>query len=128
MASTLSRRRAPRPRRSLRVGAGTLSAIEILVLGLLAAYLVLLVIPSAFEIESQCVGQYGAQRVTGDSYFAGASVFGTLGWFAVALGVLFAQIAESSRLAVALPLVWFTVFVSVFLIVGAVIGPQLCPL
>ena len=128
MADTLFTGRDPPARRLHRVGSGTISAIEILVLGLLAAYVVLLAIPSAFEIQSQCVGQYGTQHIAGDSYFAAASVSGTLGWLAVALGALFAQISESPRIAMLLPLAWFILFVSIFGIVAVAISPQLCPL
>lgn len=116
-----------RAQRSRRIGAGFLGALEILVLGPLAAYLVLRVIPSAFSIESDCVGQYGVQRITGDSYFAAAAVVGTFGWLAVAGGAIYAQIAESSRLALLLPLAWFVVFVGGFLAGAAAIGPQVCP-
>lgn len=127
MAGKHLRSREPRVRRSRRLGAGSLSALEILVLGPLAAYLVLLVIPSAFDIESQCVGEFGAEQITGDTYFAGASVFGAFGWLAVVVGVIAAQIAESPRVAVLLPIAWFAVFVGGALVVAATIGPQLCP-
>jgi hypothetical protein len=88
---------------------------------------VLLVIPSAFTIESECVGEYGRQRITGDSYFAAAAVVGTFGWLAVAAAAIYAQIAESTRLALLLPFAWFVIFVGGFLVFAAAIGPQLCP-
>lgn len=113
--------------RSRRVGSGWLSVLEIVVLGPLAAYLVLLAIPWLFEIESECIGPYGVQPVAGDSYFAGVSVAGTLGWLAVIAGAIYAQIADSPRLAALLPVGWFVVFVSGSLIVAAAMGPQLCP-
>jgi hypothetical protein len=109
------------------LGAGALSTLEILVLGLLAAYIVLLAIPEAFRIESECVGLYGHERVGGDSYFAAAAVLGTFGWLGVATGAIFAQIAESARAALLLPLVWFVVFVGGFLVAAMAMGPQLCP-
>jgi hypothetical protein len=101
--------------------------LEILVLGSLAAYLVLLAIPAAFTIESDCVGSYGLERVSGDSYFAAAVVLGTFGWVGVAMGALFAQIAESARTALLLPAVWFVVFVGGFLVAAAAMGPRPCP-
>ena len=107
--------------------AGALAALEILVLGARAAYLVLAVIPSAFTIESDCVGGFGRQRITGDSYFAAAAVLGTFGWFVVLIGTIYARISESTRLATLLPLVWFVVFVGGFLVAAAAIGPQVCP-
>lgn len=119
------RDRSARPARH--VGPGSLSALEIVALGSLAAFLVLLAIPSAFTIESECVGAYGRVRITGDTYFAAAAVVGTFGWLAVAAGAIYAQIAESTRLALLLPIAWFVVFVGGFLAVAAAIGPQLCP-
>ncbi|MEX2613507.1 MAG: hypothetical protein WD380_08005 [Gaiellaceae bacterium] len=101
--------------------------LEIIVLGLLAAYVVLLLIPSAFRIESDCVGEYGRERITGDSYVAAAAVVGTFGWLAVTAGAIYAQIAESTRLSLLLPLAWFVFFVGGFLVIAAAIGPQLCP-
>jgi hypothetical protein len=104
-----------------------LGAFAILVLGSLAAWFVLFVIPTAFTIESDCLGEYGLERITGDSYFAAAAVVGTFGWLAVTAGAIYAQIAESTRLALLLPIAWFVVFVGGFLIIAAAIGPQLCP-
>jgi len=124
MASTSSTSREPRWRR---FPAGPLSMLEILVLGPLAAFLVLRVIPSTFGIEWECFGEYGRERVVGDSYLAGISVAGTFGWLAVIVGVLYAQIAESRRLTVLLPLAWFLVLVLTSLVVSASMGPQLCP-
>jgi hypothetical protein len=88
---------------------------------------VLLLIPSAFTIESDCVGEYGLERITGDSYFAAAAVVGTFGWLAVAAAAIYAQIVESTRLALVLPFAWFVVFVGGLLVFAAAIGPQLCP-
>jgi hypothetical protein len=104
-----------------------LGAFAILVLGSLAAALVLLVIPSAFTIESNCVGESGRERITGDSYFAAAAAVGTAGWLAVAAAAIYAQIAESTRLALLLPFAWFVIFVGGFLVFAVAIGPQLCP-
>lgn len=116
-----------RARRSRLIGSGFLGAFEILVLGSLAACIVLLVIPSALTIESDCVGEHGRERITGDSYFAAAAVVGTFGWLAVTAGAIYAQIAESARLALLLPIAWFVVFVGGFFVIAAAIGPQLCP-
>lgn len=113
--------------RSRPIGSGSLAALEILVLGALAAYLVLGIIPSAFSIESDCIGPSGVRRITGDTYFAAAAVVGTFGWLAVAAAAICAQISESRRLALFLPFVWFLVFVGGALAVAATIGPQVCP-
>ena len=104
-----------------------MSALEILVLGFVAAWLVLLVIPNAFTIESDCVSEYGRVRITGDTYIAAAAVVGTFGWLAVAAGAIYARIAESSRVALLLPAAWFVAFVGGFLVAAAAIGPQPCP-
>ena len=119
--------RQPRARRSRLIGSGLLGAFAILVLGSLAAALVLLVIPSAFTIESDCVGESGRERITGDSYFAAVAVVGTFGWLAVAAAAIYGQIAESTRFALLLPFAWFVIFVGGFLVFAAAIGPQLCP-
>lgn len=124
MSHTASRSREPRRRR---FPVGALSAVEILVLGPLAAFLVLWVVPAAFEIEWQCIGTTGVQRVAGDSYVAGVTVAGTFGWLAVAVGAIYAQISESRRLAVLLPLVWFAFFVLAALIGAVSLGSQTCP-
>ena len=104
-----------------------MSALEILVLGFAAAWLVLLVIPTGFTIESECVSEYGRVRITGDTYMAAAAVVGTFGWLAVTAGAIFARIAESSRVALLLPPAWFVAFVGGFLVAAAAIGPLPCP-
>lgn len=106
---------------------GTLVLLEVLVLGPLAAFLVMRVIPSMFGVEWECVGAHGRERVAGDSYLAGMVVVGTFGWLLVAAGVLFARIWESEKLAVLLPLVWFLVLVLSSLAISAAVGPDLCP-
>jgi hypothetical protein len=110
-----------------RLGSGLLGALEVLVLGLVAALLVLWVFPSTFAIEADCLGPGGVQRTIGDSYFAAAAVVGTLGWLVVGVGVVHARIAEAARMSVLLPLTWFVVFVGVFLVFAAAVGPELCP-
>jgi hypothetical protein len=54
-------------------------------------------------------------------------VFGTFGWLLVLVGALYAQITESRRLAVLLPLAWFAVFVSVAVSAALAMGSQSCP-
>ena len=114
------------PRRR-RIPVGPLSVLEILVLGPLAAFLVMRLIPSLFGVEWECVSEYGRQRVAGDSYLAGFAVVGTFGWILVIVGVLVAQIWESERLAVLLPVVWFVGFVLTSLVIAAAMGSQPCP-
>ena len=113
--------------RSRHIGPGLLGATEILVLGALAAFLVLWVIPSAFSIESDCIGAFGFERTAGDAYVAASVVVGTFGWLAVAVGAIYARIVESSRLSVLLPIAWFAIFVGGFLVGAALLGPELCP-
>ena len=105
---------------------GSLGLLEILVLGPLAAFLVVYLIPSLVGLDSNCVGALGVQRVSGDTYNAGVMVLGTLGWLFVGLGVLFARIVESERLAVLLPVAWFLLLVSSALAIAAAMGPESC--
>jgi hypothetical protein len=97
------------------------------VLGPLAAFLVVYLIPSLVGLDANCVGALGSQRLSGDTYHAGMMVLGTFGWLLVALGVLYAQIAESERLAVLLPVAWFVLLILSSLAVAAGVGPQSCP-
>jgi hypothetical protein len=110
-----------------RLPVGPVSAFEFLLLGVLAAGLVLVVFPAVFDIESSCVGPGGTEPTEGDTYIGGLVVFGTLGWLAVFLGMLYASIAELRRAVVLLPLVWFAVFVVGAFLVAAVLGPEVCP-
>ena len=105
----------------------SLGLLEIVVLGPLAAFLVVYLIPSLMGLDWNCVGAFGPQRLSGDTYIAGVMVLGTLGWLLVALGVLFAQIAESERLAVLLPVAWFLLLVLSSLVISAAMGPKYCP-
>ena len=109
-----------------RLAALPFSMLAILVLAPLAAILVLWVIPSAFEIEWNCVGRYGVESAGGDSYGDGLSAAGTFGWLLVIIGVLFAHIGERWWLAALLPLVWFVGLVVAAIVVAALIGPQPC--
>ncbi len=126
MADVLSTTRESRSHRSQSVPLGLVCALEILVLGSLAALLVLWVIPSAFEIEWACVGVSGVLHQAGDSYVAGFGVAGTFGWLAVFVIAIFANIAEVRWLPVVLPLAWFLTLVAGSLVAAASIGPQPC--
>jgi hypothetical protein len=113
------------PRR--RLTAGTLSLIEILVLAPLAAILAFWLIPQAFDIEWSCVGGTGISTSDGESFAQSIAVFGTIGWFVVLLGTLYATIADRERLAAVLPVAWFVVLVAAMTIAAASVGPALCP-
>jgi len=126
VANVVSMNREPRVHRSRSLPSGLLCGLEILVLGPLAALLVLWVIPSAFEIEWACVGAYGVLRQAGDSYVAGFGVAGTFGWLAVFVAAIFANIAEVRWLPIVLPVAWFLALVAASLVVAASIGPQPC--
>ena len=126
MANVVSMNREPRVHGSRSLPSGLLCGLEILVLGPLAALLVLWVIPSAFEIEWACVGAYGVLRQAGDSYVAGFGVAGTFGWLAVFVAAIFANIAEVRWLPIVLPVAWFLALVAASLVVAASIGPQPC--
>lgn len=104
-----------------------MSALAILLLGLLAGIVVLLVIPSIFGIESSCVGAFGAQRTAGDTFVAGFVVLSTLGWLGVFLGTIFASIADRRDIVVLLPVLWFLTLVLAALVVAVFLGPEHCP-
>jgi len=87
---------------------------------------VLGVVPSLFEIEWECVRGYGLVHTVGDSYLTGFAVIGAVGWVIVLAGMIYAQISERPRIALALPLAWFTTVVLASLVVGAAIGPARC--
>jgi hypothetical protein len=110
-----------------RVPVGLLAALETILLGALAAALVLYVFPRGFAIESQCVGPTGQQTTAGDTYVGAVVVFGTLGWLAVFIGALYGSIAERRGLVLLLPLVWFAVLVLSALVAAALVGPVACP-
>jgi cytochrome bd-type quinol oxidase subunit 2 len=110
-----------------RPGIGLLTAVEIFVLGSLAAVLVLWAIPAAFGVEWACLTTEGVAQRSADTYADGVTLAGTLGWLLAGVAALFAIITEQRRLAALLPLAWFVAFVLVALAAAAAIGPQLCP-
>jgi hypothetical protein len=110
-----------------RLTAGTLSLVEILVLAPLAAILAFWLIPKAFGIEWSCVTGTGIGNTDGDSFAENVAVFGTIGWFVVFIGTLFAHIADRERLAAILPIAWFLVLIAAMTIAAASIGPVPCP-
>jgi len=117
--------REPRARPA-RAHVGVVNLLSTLVLGLLAAVLVIEVIPRLFDIESSCLSTRGVQRA-GEEYFDALVVGGTLGWLGVAVASIYASIADRPRIVLLLPLAWFLTFVLLALIVAAAIGPAPCP-
>ena len=99
---------------------------EIAILAPLAAVVVLGVVPSAFDIEWECVRGYGVVRTVGDSYLTSFAVIGAVGWVGVVAATLYAHISERPRVAAALPLVWFAALVTSSLVAGVAIGPATC--
>jgi hypothetical protein len=116
----------PRHRR-LQLSPEWLGALEMLILGPLAAILVLGVIPSAFEVEWACTTSLGTEHTAGEDYIAAFAVFGTIGWFGVLVASIFAGIADARRLAALLPAAWFVLLVGAALVVAATVGPAACP-
>jgi hypothetical protein len=104
-----------------------LSTLEFLVLGPLAAVLVLVLIPRASGIESSCSGPFGLVSTEGDTYVGAMVALGTFGWIATFLGVVYASIAESRAAVLLLPAVFFAVLVLAGLVAATVIGPSHCP-
>ena len=114
-------------RRHVRVSAGWLSVLEVIVLAPTAAYLVLKAIPSAMEVEWECMTDAGRVRTEGDSYQAAFAAIGTFGWIAVLAAIVYGEIFEAFRLVALLPLAWFTVLVAAAFLAAVAIGPALCP-
>lgn len=125
MSGTTAPNRPPSSRR-LSLSSERLMWIEVLVLAPLAAILVLLAIPSWFEIDWGCVSTTGVMRTSGDVYITTFGVLGTLGWLLVVMAALFANVTGSSRFASVLPIAWFSVLVVSALVTAAAIGPQPC--
>jgi hypothetical protein len=113
--------------RSLRLSAGWLSVVEIVVLVPAAAILVFGAVPSAFDVEWTCIGPTGTERTAGDTYLAGVAILMTFGWLLVLVASVYAEIAERPRVAALLPVLWFVAVVAISLVAAAAIGPELCP-
>jgi hypothetical protein len=113
--------------RSLRVSAGWLSLVELIVLVPVAGILVFAVVPSAFDVEWSCLGGFGVQRTDGDAYFDAFATIMAVGWFLVLVGIVYAEIADNQRAAALIPVVWFAILVAMSLVSAAAIGPELCP-
>jgi hypothetical protein len=106
---------------------GALGLLELVVLGVLAAFLTLWAIPHAFAIEWECLAKTGGVRSgDGDFYESGVVVIGTVGWLLVSIGVLYSRIFDSRRGTLLLPAVWFGIFVLGALIVATALGSQPC--
>jgi hypothetical protein len=108
------------------VSPGWLSVVEMVVLVPTAAILVFGVIPSAFDVEWNCVGRTGTRRTAGNTYLSGFAILSTFGWVLVLVAGIYAEIAERPRLAAIVPVVWFAVLVATALVAAAAIGPELC--
>jgi len=115
-----------RPRRR-RVGAPSLTLLELLVLAPLSLWIGLWWAPDAFDVEWGCAGALTTQSTRGELYGELAAVAGSLGWLVVFVAFLFAHIAEQSQLAAALPTAWFAVYAGGCVVAAAAVGPALCP-
>lgn len=124
-ALTTTRQSAPRRRVRRGIPWGLLAGIELIALAAVSAWLVLVLIPSAFEVEWSCFGE-SARHTSADTYIGAFAVGGVLGWL-VAAG-LTALVHTSSRgwLAVVVPAAWFGVLVIASVAVAASIGPLSC--
>jgi amino acid transporter len=114
-------------RRSLRVSAGWLSVVELIVLVPASGLLVFGVVPSAFDVEWSCLGGFGVQRTDGDTYLAGFATIMGAGWFLVLVAIVYAEISDKQRAAAVIPVVWFAILVAISVVSAAAIGPELCP-
>jgi hypothetical protein len=109
-----------------RLPVGLMSLALTIVLGALAAVLAIAVIPGLFTVEPACVSAGGWQGSSGESYFDAVMVVGTFGWLGVAVGTIFASIADRRRVVLLLPAVWFTALVVFALTLAIVVGPAIC--
>jgi hypothetical protein len=109
-----------------RVPVGLVSLASMLVLGVLAAFLVIEVIPRLFTIEPACISTGGWQGSTGESYLDSVMVIGTFGWLGVAVGTVYASIADRRRVVLLLPVAWFIALVVFALTLAIVVGPAIC--
>jgi len=114
-------------RRMLQPSAGWLSLVELLVLVPVGGILVFGVVPSAFDVEWNCLGGFGVQTTEGDSYLAGFATLMSLGWLLVLVGIVYAEIADNRRAAAAIPAIWFATLVALSIVWAAAIGPERCP-
>lgn len=115
-----------RPSRLDRMPMGLLSLASMLVLGVLAAFLVVEVIPRLFTIEPACVSAGGWQGSSGESYFDAVMVIGTFGWLGVGVGAIYASIADRRRVVLLLPVAWFLALLMFALTLAIVVGPARC--
>jgi hypothetical protein len=97
-----------------------------LVLGVVAAGVIVDLIPRLLTIESSCISSQGWTRSDGDSYFGTVMVIGTFGWLGVGVATIFASIAERRLAVLLLPMAWFAAFVLLALTMAFVIGPAPC--
>jgi hypothetical protein len=105
---------------------GWACVVELAILAPLSAVLVLGVVPSTFDIESECVRGYGVVRTVGDSYLASFAVLGAVGWVGVVAATIYAHISERPRLATVVPIAWFAALVASSVVSGLAIGPATC--
>jgi hypothetical protein len=109
------------------LSAGLLSVVAFIVLAPAAAILVFEVVAPAFDVEWSCLGGFGVTRTAGDTYLAGFAAIMMFGWLLVLVGILYAEIADNRRAAVALPVAWFVILVTLSVVWAAAIGPARCP-
>jgi hypothetical protein len=104
---------------------GLLTGLETVGLAVLSLLLVLIFIPSAFDVQWSCFGESIAHN-SADTYVATFAVFGGLGWLIA--GALTASASSVGRrwLALAIPAVWFGVLVGASLVAAAAIAPISC--
>jgi hypothetical protein len=109
-----------------RLPVGFVSLASMLVLGGLAAFLVIDLIPRLFTIEPACLSGGGVQGSSSEAYFDSVMVIGTLGWLGVGVGAIYASIGERRRVVLLLPVAWFFSLVVFALTLAVTIGPARC--
>ena len=115
-------------RRPFHLSAGWLTLVELIVLAPAAGILVFGVVPSAFDVEWNCLGGFGVTRTDGDAYLAGFATIMAFGWLLVLVGIVYAEIADNRRAKAALPAVWFAILIALSIVWAAAIGPARCPM
>lgn len=114
------------PSRFDRFPVGLVSSVSILVLGALAAVVLVFLVPELLTIESSCVSAQGWTRSDGDQYFGTVLVLGTFGWLGVAVATIYASIAERRLAVLLLPYAWFVAFMTLALTIAVIVSPAPC--
>ena len=102
-----------------------LTTAEIVILGPVAAIVVLGIVPATFGIEWFCVFE-GAEAKGADYYWDTFSIVTPVTWLALVVAAISTHTRGLRNVAAALPVVWFVLLVASSFVVGASLGSQPC--